>query len=74
MASVFMVMPGGVKLPQIDSPTKSNIAFAGRTADGRMTVQMALPKKHLLEIKSAIEKLTQQMKQQEKLQKEQTSG
>jgi len=71
MASAFMVMPGGVKFPQLDVPTKSNIAFAGRTADGRTTLQMALPKKHLLEIKSAFEKLIPQIEQQQKQQKKQ---
>lgn len=71
MASAFMVVPGGVKFPQLDVPTKSNIAFAGRTADGRMTLQIALPKKHLLEIKSAFEKLIPQIEQQEKPQKKQ---
>ncbi len=71
MASAFMVVPGGVKFPQLDVPTKSNIAFASRTADGRMTLQMALPKKHLLEIKSAFEKLIPQIEQQEKMQKKQ---
>jgi len=71
MASAFMVMPGGVKFPQLDVPTKSNIAFASRTADGRITLQMALPKQHLLEIKSAFEKLIPQIEQQQKQQRKQ---
>jgi hypothetical protein len=74
MASGFMVMPGGVKFPQLDVPTKSNIAFAVRTAHGRMTLQMALPKQHLLEIKSAFEKFIPQIQQQEQLQKKQTTN
>jgi len=71
MASAFMVVPGGEKFPKLDVPTKSNIAFAGRTADGKMTLQMALPKQHLLEIKSAFEKLIPQIEQQEKPQRKQ---
>jgi len=74
MASAFMVVPGGVKFPKLDVPTKSNIAFAGRTADGRITLQMALPKKHLLEIKSAFEKLIPQIEQQQKQQKKQETN
>jgi len=71
MASAFMVLPGEVKFPQLDVSTKSNIAFASRDADGRTTLQIALPKQHLLEIKSAFEKLIPQIKQQEKPQKKQ---
>jgi hypothetical protein len=71
MASVFMVMPGGEKFPQLDVSTKSNIAFASWDADGKTTLQIALPKQHLLEIKSAFEKLIPQIEQQEKQQKKQ---
>jgi len=76
MVSVFMSMPGDVNFPKLDVPTKSNIAFAGRSADGGMTLQIALPRQHLLEIKSAFEKFIpqieqQQRQQQQKWQKEQ---
>jgi len=71
MVSAFMPMPDGADFPKIDVPTKSNIAFAGRSADGRMTFRMALPKQHLMEIKSAFEKFIPQIEQQQKKQKEQ---
>lgn len=71
MVSAFMPMPDGVNFPKLDVPTKSNIAFAGRSADGRMTFQIALPKQHLLEIKSAFEKFIPQIEQQQKQQQQQ---
>lgn len=70
MVSAFMFMPDGANFPKIDVPTKSNIAFAGRSADGRMTFRIALPKQHLLEIKSAFEKFIPQIEQQQKQQRQ----
>jgi hypothetical protein len=68
MVSAFMPMPDGANVPKIDVPTKSNIAFAGRSAEGGMTFQIALPKQHLLEIKSAFEKFIPQIEQQQRQQ------
>jgi hypothetical protein len=70
MVSAFMPMPDGVNFPKLDVPTKSNIAFTGRSAKGRMTFQIALPKQHLLEIKSAFEKFIPQIEQQQKQQQQ----
>jgi hypothetical protein len=70
MVSAFMSMPDGVNFPKLDVPTKSNIAFAGRSADGRLTFRIALPKQHLLEIKSAFEKFIPQIVQQQKQQRQ----
>lgn len=70
MVSAFMSIPAGVDFPKLDVPTKSNIAFAGRAADGRLTFQIALPKQHLLEIKSAFEKFIPQIIQQQKQQRQ----
>jgi len=67
MVSAVMVLPGGVSFPKLDVPSTSNIAFAGRTtADGKMMLEMVLPKKHLLEIKSAFETLTPQLERQQR--------
>jgi len=71
MVSAFMPMPDGTDFPKLDVPTKSNIAFAGSSAEDRMTFQMTLPKQHLLEIKSAFEKFIPQIEQQQKKQREQ---
>jgi len=70
MVSAFMSIPAGVDFPRLDVPTKSNIAFAGRADDGRLTFHIALPKQHLLEIKSAFEKFIPQIIQQQKQQRQ----
>ena len=53
-----------VPMPQMDVPTKSNIVFAGKIGNGRMAVQIALPKEHLTEIMTAVMMMQQQMMQQ----------
>jgi hypothetical protein len=71
MALGFMPLPGDVDRAQLKVPTDSNVAFAGRTtAEGKMTLQMALPKKHLQEIKSAFENLIPKIIEQEILQRQ----
>ncbi|MFC1676979.1 anti-sigma factor family protein [Planctomycetota bacterium] len=56
------VSPNGVMMPEIDVPTNSNLAFAGRViGDGKMSYEIALPKEHLLEIKALQEMMTQKM-------------
>lgn len=52
-------------MPQMDFPTKSNIALAGKVGNGKMTVDIALPKEHLAEIMTAIQMMTQKMMQQQ---------
>jgi hypothetical protein len=39
-----------IPIPPMDIQTKSNIVIAGSTADGRMVVNIAVPKQHLTEI------------------------
>ena len=51
MAGGFMPVP--MPVAQMDIPTRSNIVFAGKAGNGRMTVHVALPKEHLTEIVSA---------------------
>jgi len=48
----------------MDIPTKSNIAFASKAGDGKMAVDIALPKEHLMEISSFFQKMQQQQQQQ----------
>lgn len=73
MVSGMMIGPGGIEFPHLDVPTTSNVAFAGRTtAEGRVMLQMAVPKKHVLEMKSAFETLIPEMeRQQRELRKQQ---
>jgi hypothetical protein len=42
-----------IPIPPMDIQTRSNIVIAGRAADGRMAVNIAVPKQHLIEIMSA---------------------
>jgi len=51
MTGAFMPVP--MPVAQMDIPTKSNIVFAGKVGNNRMTVDIALPKEHLTEIVSA---------------------
>lgn len=50
-------------IPPMDVETKSNIVIAGRAADSRMVVNMAVPKQHLIEIVSAFMMMQQKMTQ-----------
>jgi hypothetical protein len=44
-----------VPIPQMDISTKSNIVFAGKAGNGKMVVDIALPKEHLMEIMAAFQ-------------------
>ncbi len=71
MVMGIMPLPEGASPVKLQVPTKSSIAFAGRTtADGKLDVQLALPKEHLQEIKSAFQTLIPQIKKQEELQRQ----
>ncbi|MFC1604349.1 hypothetical protein ACFL5F_04900 [Planctomycetota bacterium] len=52
-----------IPIPPMDVQTKSNIVIAGRAADGRMAVNIAVPKQHLMEIMSAFMTMQQKMAQ-----------
>jgi len=56
------VMPIPMPMLQTDIPTKSNIALAGKAGNGKMVVDIALPKEHLKEITTAVLTMQQQMK------------
>jgi hypothetical protein len=67
----IMPLPEGASPVKLHVPTKSGIAFAGRTtSDGKLDVQMVLPKEHLQEIKSAFQALGSEIKKQHELQKQ----
>jgi hypothetical protein len=48
MGMSFAPMPISIPFDQI--PTKTNIAFAAKAADGKLTADIAIPKEHLMEI------------------------
>ena len=67
----FMPFPGGVDMSDLKVESKSNIAFAGRTTDqGQLSLQIVLPKQHVLEIKSVFENIIPKIKEQEQKLKE----
>jgi hypothetical protein len=53
MAGAFMPVP--MPFAKMDIPTRSNIAFAGKTGNRRMMVDIALPKEHLTEMMAAFQ-------------------
>jgi prepilin-type processing-associated H-X9-DG protein len=57
---IWAFMPMAVAMPQVDIPTKSNMVFAGSVAGGKMTIDVALPKEHLMEIMGLFQKMQQQ--------------
>ncbi len=60
--TAFIPMP----LPALpDVPTASNLVFAGRVADGSFTLDIAVPKQHLMEITTAVQMIMQQKMQQQ---------
>jgi len=60
MASAFAPVP----LPAGNMPSQSNLALAGGTADGKMTIELAVPKQHVVEIMGVVMQMQQQGMQQ----------
>jgi hypothetical protein len=56
-----MMMP---MMPKMNIPTKSNLAFASRIDNGSITIDMALPKTHLMEIVQVVQSMVQMQMQQ----------
>lgn len=59
LGTSMMPMP----MPQMDTPTKSNIAVAGNAGDGKLVVDIAVPKEHLIETMGAFMMMQQQQMQ-----------
>lgn len=59
---IWAFMPMAAAMPQMDIPTKSNMVFAGSVGGGKMTIDVALPKEHLMEIMGVFQKMQQQQK------------
>ena len=51
-------------MPQIDMPTKSNLAIAGKIDSGKFTINTVLPKEHLTEIVTMGMMMNQMIQQQ----------
>jgi len=61
---VGAIMPMPMPMLQMDIPTKSNIVFAGKAGNGKMVVDIALPKEHLTEIVAAFQMMQQQQQKE----------
>jgi hypothetical protein len=64
MVSAFAPVP----LPAANVPSQSSLAIAGGTADGKMTIELAAPKQHVVEIMGAV--MQMQMQQQQSMQQQ----
>lgn len=49
-----------VPIPTENISTQSNLAIASNTADGKMTIELAVPKQHVLEIMGVVMQMQQQ--------------
>ena len=56
MVTAFAPVP----MPQVNIQSKSNLVIAGKADNGKMTVNIAMPKQHLIEIMSGIMAMQQQ--------------
>jgi hypothetical protein len=63
-----------VPMPEMDIPTKSNLAFAGKIGGGKMALEVALPKEHLIELTAAFQLLQQKMHERLKERQEQVEN
>ncbi len=57
------IVPLPTPLPPTTVPTQSDVAVDGTCGDGRLTLEMAVPKQHVTEIMQTIMQLQQQMTQ-----------
>jgi hypothetical protein len=63
---MFAMMP--IPMPQMDIPTKSSVVWAANLGDGKMVVEIALPKEHLMEMMAVFQAMQQQKMQQQQKQ------
>jgi hypothetical protein len=71
MVAGFIAAVEEVDIPELDTPTKSNIAFVGRTTEAdNLAFQIVMPKEHLLETKSVFENFIPKIKEQERLKRQ----
>jgi hypothetical protein len=62
MVTAIMPMP----IPQTAVQSQSNIAIAGKVSGGSLSVEMALPKQHLMEIMTIFMQMQQQKMQEQR--------
>ena len=65
IASMMQSLPTpGPAMPPIDMKSKSNVAFAGGVAKGKLSTRAAIPKEHLTELVTAFGIMQQKMAEQ----------
>jgi hypothetical protein len=64
MALGMGFVPTPMPMPFDQIPTKSNIAFAGKVGDGKLTADVAIPKEHITELSMGMQMMMQQQMQQ----------
>jgi hypothetical protein len=65
IASMMQGLPTpGPAMPPIDMKSKSNVAFAGGVAKGKLSTQAAIPKEHLTELVTAFGMMQQKVAEQ----------
>lgn len=63
-----------VPIPPIEAKSQSNVVLAGNAADGKLAVQLALPKQHLQELMGAFMQMQQQGGDEEEDDSEEEEG
>ncbi len=63
MQTMMTLIP--MAAPPAEVPTQTNIAFAGQIGGGRLRVETAVPKQHVLEVMAVAMKMQQQKTQQQ---------
>jgi hypothetical protein len=66
MARMFMPSEISAPLTDVEFSSKSNIAFGGKVGTRQLTLEIALPKEHLLEITAAADEMNKAIIQQHK--------
>lgn len=69
MMPAFIAASGGPEIKPFEMPTRSNIVFAGRSADGKLHVETVVPKQHLLELMAAGKRFGEEVEKAEREQK-----
>jgi len=68
IGAMMPTLPGaapGMTMPKIDVPSKSNLNFAGKVGDGKIRIDIAIPKQHLTELVGAFMMLQQEIQKQQ---------
>jgi hypothetical protein len=74
IATVYMPSEISAPLTDLQFSSKSNLAFGGKVGAGRESLEIAIPKEHLIEITTAVEAMNKVMMQQYQQQAEEAAA